>query len=144
MGKVRIMNEIDIEKISGVYLYKPIRTTGRGRTPFNPERCAQSVHDSDGWGIHQCYRKAKVEEAGFGWCNQHLPSNVKAKHEKWLRDFRAKYDLIDAKREANTRHHAIAKAAIEYFNQRGPFDAIESAFNEWRLAADKLESLENE
>jgi len=84
------------------------RQDNRFEASFNPDRCAEAVHDTGrGVGFHQCSRKWKVKDAeGNRWCAQHDPAIVAEK-----RDAQEKARQDKNQREAEWRLRTSVAAA---------------------------------
>jgi len=73
------------------------------------EQCSKQVF-SDGWGGHQCPRKAIATEEGKPVCRQHTKAareqreaKSKARYDAYLRRVNAPYDRIKALKDTNAK-----------------------------------------
>ncbi len=95
-------------------------------TPADKRWCVASVWDGRA-GSHQCGRKPKHQYGGHGWCTQHYPPNVQAKHEartaKWHAESNARtemYARINAEKKLkDAALEAIKKIAAGHNDPRG-------------------------
>lgn len=65
-------------------------------TPEEP--CVQFVCGNERFDSHhQCSRRGVITEGRKLWCKFHAPSAVKARDKKWMKDFKAESNRINAK-----------------------------------------------
>ena len=88
------------------------RQSNKYYAQFDPERCAQSVHEQGRGGrFRQCSRKGKYEGEHEGqtyrWCKQHLPENVGAKHKVWR-------EKVNKEQEASKKRYARRAAEASF------------------------------
>ena len=130
-----------LSKVPGSSLSVYTGDLSQTRAPQDGQ-CAAMVVSTSSWAsVYQCTRTATVEEGGFGWCKQHVPSLVQEKKE--ARDARWKKERDEERRkwQRQLKERALDKAARKALREiaNGQWDNLNSISDKARMIIDEHE-----